>query len=87
MLTLTEMVGGMQSRFGGCGKVKTLVWDILNLDSLLEIYVKLMREVWAGEIHLTCQLHLKLGVWAKGVIKDRKEVMDFLGHFRDETSG
>ena len=87
MLTLTETVGGMQSRFGGCRKVRTLVWDILNLGSLLEIYVKLMREVWAGEIHLTCRLHLKLGVWAKGVIKDRKEVMDFLGHFRDETSG
>lgn len=30
MLTLTEMVDSMQSRFGGCGKVKTLVWNILN---------------------------------------------------------
>ena len=25
MLTLTEMMDSMQSRFGGCGKVKTLV--------------------------------------------------------------
>ena len=53
---------------------------------LVGIYMKLMREVWAGEIHLTCRLHLKLGVWAKGVIKNRKEAMEFLGHSRDETS-
>lgn len=66
MLPLTGTVDGRQSKFGGWGKIKTLILDILNLCCPLEIYMVLKREVWAGKIHVRLDIVVAFKVGSLG---------------------
>lgn len=79
----------MQSKFGGWGKTKSLVLGIANLCYLLEIYMELKREVWAGDVNGRQDTYWfqvgSLVEMAKGVIKDTKMVQS--NYFRVGRSG